>query len=124
MKKIVKLPEAELEIMLIIWEQEKNIKTEQIIEKLEGKKAWKKTTVLNFLARLVDRGFLEVKKQGRFNVYNPIINEQEYLEQESKTFLRKVFGNSIKKLVASLYNSKSISKKDLEELQCFIKEVK
>ncbi|MGD9567216.1 MAG: hypothetical protein AB7V48_02660 [Sedimentibacter sp.] len=38
---------------------------------------------MNFLSRLVDRGFLEITKQGRFNYYNPLICEDEYLQKEN-----------------------------------------
>lgn len=122
MNEFTKLPEAELEIMMIIWESGKDVTSDYIMEKLNGKKAWGRTTVLNFLTRLVDRGFLTMSKEGRFNLYSPVVAQQEYLEYESKTFLEKMYQNSVKKLVATLYNSKNISKDDLEELKRFIEE--
>ena len=122
MDEFAKLPEAELEIMMIIWESGKDVTSEYIMEKLNGKKSWGRTTVLNFLTRLVDRGFLAISKEGRFNLYSPIVAHQEYLEHESKSFLEKMYQNSVKKLVATLYNSKNISKDDLEELKRFIEE--
>ena len=122
MNEISKIPEAELEIMMIIWQYGENVTSEYIMEKLEGKKTWGRTTVLNFLTRLVDRGVLKISKEGRFNLYSPIVAQQEYLEHESKTFLEKMYHNSVKKLVATLYNSNSISKDDLEELKRFIEE--
>lgn len=122
MNEFTKLPEAELEIMMIIWKSGKDVTSDYIMEKLNGKKAWGRTTVLNFLTRLVDRGFLTMSKEGRFNLYLPVVAQQEYLEYESKTFLEKMYQNSVKKLVATLYNSKNISKDDLEELKRFIEE--
>jgi predicted transcriptional regulator len=122
MNEFTKLPEAELEIMMIIWESGQNVTSDYIMEKLNGKKTWGRTTVLNFLTRLVDRGFLTISKEGRFNIYSPLVAQQEYLEQESKSFLEKMYQNSVKKLVATLYNSKNISKDDLEELKRFIEE--
>lgn len=120
---IKRLPDSELEIMMIIWEADKPVSSTYIIEKLKGKKDWAHTTVLNFLARLVDRGFLETKKKGRFNYYNSIISEKDYLQKESKTFLEKMHKNSLKSLVASLYDGDAISKEDLEELSNFVDEV-
>jgi predicted transcriptional regulator len=123
METIKRLPDSELEIMMIIWEAGQQVSSTYIIEKLKGEKDWVHTTVLNFLSRLVDRGFLETSKQGRFNYYNPIISEKDYLQKESKTFLEKMHKNSLKSLVAALYDGEAISKEDLEELSNFVDEV-
>jgi predicted transcriptional regulator len=122
MNKIAKLPEAELEIIMIVWDLGENATSEQIMNRLEGRKSWERTTVLNFLSRLVDRGFLRLEKRGKINLYTPIISKCEYLEHASKSFLEKMYNNSVKKLVATLYNSQSISKEDLKELKRFIEE--
>lgn len=123
MKAIKRLPDSELEIMMVIWEACKPVSSAYIMEKLRGEKDWAHTTVLNFLSRLVDRGFLEISKHGRFNYYNPLIFEKEYLQKESKTFLEKMHKNSLKSLVASLYDGDAISKEDLEELSKYVDEV-
>lgn len=123
MNTIKRIPDSELEIMMIIWEANKPVSSTYIIEKLKGEKDWAHTTVLNFLARLEDRGFLEIKKKGRYNYYNPIISEKDYLQKESKSFLEKMHKNSLKSLVASLYDGDAISKEDLEELSNFVDEV-
>lgn len=121
---IQKLPEAELEIMLIIWEAQECINSEYIMEKLKGVREWKRTTVLNLLTRLCRRGFLECRKDGKVNVYTPLIQEKEYLDEESKNFFDKLHKSSLKSLIASLYDSKSVSEQDLRELEEFIKEAK
>lgn len=123
MENIKKLPDSELEIMMIIWEADKPVSSTYIIEKLKGEKDWVHTTVLNFLARLVDRGFLETKKKGRYNYYYTLINEKDYLQKESRSFLEKMHRNSLMSLVASLYDGDAISKEDLEELSNFVDEV-
>ncbi|MCL1820986.1 MAG: BlaI/MecI/CopY family transcriptional regulator [Oscillospiraceae bacterium] len=117
-----RLPDAELEIMKIIWRNGEGTTSAYIMEKLEGKKEWAVTTVLNFLARLADRGFVTVSKNGKTNIYSPIIEEEEYLKTESKSFLERLHGNSVKSLVASLYGGNAISNDDLEELKRYIDE--
>ena len=85
-------------------------------------KDWLKTTVLNFLTRLCDRGFLKCHKEGRFNIYESQVDKEDYLQRESKSFLKKMHHNSITSLIATLYDGNSISKDDLEELKKFIEE--
>ena len=117
-----RLPDAELEIMKVIWKCSGSATSAVIVQKLEGKKDWAVTTVLNFLARLVDRGFLTAQRSGKTNIYTPVIGEDEYLESESRFFLERLHENSLTSLVASLYSGKTISRGDLEELKRFIEE--
>jgi len=121
MSKIIKrLPDSELEIMMIIWESNEPVTSAYVSEKLKDKKEWKITSVLTFLARLVEKGFVASTRKGKINIYSAVISEQEYLESESKTFLEKLYGNSIITFVSSLYKSNAISDKDLAELRKFI----
>lgn len=118
-----KLPECELEIMMIIWSASKiPVTSDYIMEKLD--KTWSKTTVLNFLTRLCDRGFLSCEKDGRHNVYSPLVKKSDYRRKESKNFLKKLYNNSVTKLVATLVQSGDVSDDDLAELEKFIKETK
>ena len=117
-----RLPDSELEIMLLIWDAGIPVSSAYLMEKLTDKK-WAATTVLNFLARLVDRGFLKVEKQGRLNIYRSMIDEKEYIEAESRTFLEKLHKSSLKSFVAALYDGKTISNKEAEELKTYIDEL-
>ena len=117
---IKRLPDAELEVMQAIWALGGESTSAQIIARLEGKKDWAKTTVLNFLIRLTDRGFIATRRQGKGNIYTPVIDEETYLAAESASFLQRVHGNSITSLVTALYGGKAISNEDLDELQQFI----
>ena len=117
---IKRLPDSELEIMMIIWEANGPITSAHISEELKNKKEWKITSVLTFLARLTKKGFITSKREGKINIYSAVIEEQDYLENESKTFLAKLYGNSLTTFVTSLYKSNAISVKDLIELQQFI----
>ncbi len=117
-----KIPDSELDIMMIIWDADKGVTSDYIMQRIN--KDWTKTTLLNLLARLADRGAISVSKEGRHNLYKPLIDKNEYLQDESKSFLSKMYHNSLTGLVASLYDGKSITKNDLMELKKFIEEAK
>lgn len=121
-KKYARLPDAELEVMKTVWGANKPVPSSYIMKQLEGQKSWGLTTVLNLLSRLIERGFLECRKDGKFNIYTPVVDEKIYLENESKSFLERLHGNSLKSLVASLYDSDSLTEKDFEDLKQFIDE--
>lgn len=116
---IRRLPESELEIMLAIWQADAPVTSAYVAEKMTHHK-WANTTILNFLARLVDKGFLRRERQGKNNLYTPIIQEEAYLRQESRSFLQRLYGNSVKNMVAALYHDRTISQDDLQELREFL----
>lgn len=106
--------------MMVIWGADGPVTSAYVSEKLKDKKDWKITSVLTFLARLVEKGFLESRREGKINIYSPLVKEQDYLGNESRTILEKLYGNSLTTFVASLYRSNTISGDDLEELRRFI----
>lgn len=123
MKQIKRLPESELDIMMIIWESGGPVTSAYVMERLPKERKWANTTVLNFLARLVDRGFLDISKKGRINYYRPLIDENDYLYQESKSFLDRMHMGSLKNFVAALYDGSAVSKEELEKLKNYVEEV-
>ena len=123
-KKFKKLPDAELDIMKIIWswKNEIPITTSQIKEQLDTVRVLNISAVHTLLTRLVDRGFLKTFKQEKNRHYEPSIDESDYIAWENKSFLEKLNGNSITKFITRLYDDETITKEDLEELAAFIEE--
>lgn len=117
-----KLPETELEIMQAIWQEGRVLSTSEIKAKLEEHRQWNVSALQTLLNRLIDRGFLSSYKEKKNRYYTVLIKEEAYLAYENSLFLRKVNANSLTKLVASLYQSHSITDSDLDELAKFIEE--
>lgn len=117
---IKRLPDAELEVMMILWEASEPVTSAYVCEQLKDKRKWKVTSVLTFLARLVEKGFVSSTRQGKVNIYTAVVGEQDYLESEGRSFLEKLYGNSLTTFVSTLYRSNAISDDDLAELQRFI----
>ncbi len=120
MKITKKLPEAELEIMLVIWEANEAVTSDYIMTRLD--KDWTRPTLLKLLTRLCERGFLRCDKEGRHNIYTVQVPREDYVQEASGTLLQKLHHNSLTSLVASLYDGQKVSKADLEELKKFIDE--
>ncbi len=121
MKESLRLPDTELEIMKAIWETGETLSTSEIKSRLERNRPWNVSALQTLLNRLIDRGFLDSYKEGKNRFYTALVGEREYLAAENKSFLEKVNDCSVTKLVASLYDSHSISDADLDELAAFIR---
>ncbi len=120
MKDLPKLSEAELKIMMAIWNEENPVYLENIIESLKEEN-WAESTIRNFLARIIEKGYLETKKDGRKNIYYPLITE-DYINKESKGIISRLYDNSLKKFVVELYESDSLEYDDLVELKKYLDE--
>lgn len=115
-RSIRRLPDSELELMQIIWQKEPPVSRTEIEESLKNDHALAATTILTLLTRLCEKGFLQIEKQGRANLYTPLISQREYLASESRSLLDKLYGGSIKTFANALCDS-GISKEELLELR-------
>ena len=117
MKHLTRLPEAELTVMRAVWHLQWPAATGAIRARLEQERNWNLSALQTLLARLTERGFLAAGKEGRQNVYTPLVSEGEYLAFENAPFLK---GRGLPGLVATLYESHSIDREDLEQLRAFL----
>lgn len=115
-REIRSLPESELEIMQIIWHEAAPVSRMTIESVLHRTHPLAPTTILTMLTRLCDKGFLSLRKEGRTNLYEPLITEKEYLAVESRSFLDRLFHGSVAGFATALCDS-GVKKEELEELR-------
>jgi predicted transcriptional regulator len=104
--------------MQIIWDAKTSVTSSQLLEKLKSlDKDWRPTTVLTFLARLIEKGVLTSIRCGRSNMYSPLISHSKYRHSETRAFLDVVHEGSVTSFVATLYENDSLSESELDELK-------
>ncbi len=121
MKKIERLPESELEIMLILWHEGTPMTAGEITKKTSESHGWKTGTVHVLLERLSEREFVSCDKSGYKHLYTPLVTEAEYRKGEERTLMHRFFGGSAKNMIASLLNADGLSDEDLAELSAMLK---
>ena len=118
---IKRLPDAEFQVMKVVWNNAPPVTTLEIMDKLDDKD-WKPQTVLTMLVRLIEKGFLKSERVGRERNYTPAIREQDYMRVETGDFMKRYSGNSVGSLVKTLYDGKNLSPEDLKELKDWLAE--
>lgn len=116
MKQMKKLPDAEFDIMKVVWANEPPVTTSIIMEQLGNEKGWKAQTVISLMLRLAERGFLSTEKRGKERVYYPLISKDDYLKFETSNFMKQYHDNSFLDLVNTLYADKALTDSDIDEL--------
>ena len=122
MEKIKKLPDAEFDIMKVVWANEPPITTPVIMEQLGKDREWKIQTVVSLMLRLVERGFLRSEKHGKERSYFPLVSKEEYLKFETSNFIKQYHDSSLFNLINTLYNDKALTDEDIDELLKWAKE--
>lgn len=119
---LTKLPDAELQVMKALWSIKNPASTAQIRDKLQQERLWNLSALQTLLGRLVKKGFLSTEKQGKNRYYSYLVPEDKYMGEESRLYMQKLSGSSITDIVASLYESHTLTDYDLKELKEFIEE--
>ena len=121
MDNIKKLPDAEFEIMKVVWANEPPITTNIVMQQLGNERKWKAQTTISLLLRLVERGFLRTEKNGKERTYFPLISKEDYLEFETGNFIRQFHNNSLLNLVATFNGKNTLTDEDVDDLYQWVK---
>lgn len=118
-----RLPDAELEIMKVIWHNPCPISTSEVKKIIDNEtdNNWTQQTLQSLLNRLIAKGFIKKDKRGKEYIYTPLAEEKDYVEYESNEFLKKLHSNSVVGLMKALFDSKKISEEDIAELEKMFK---
>ena len=116
----ISISESEWMVMKIIWNEPP--KTLQDILSALKHTPWSTTTIQTYLARLVKKGALTTKRQGKGYLYYPAISESDCQLAESKFFLNRVYDGSLSQMVKGFVKSGYLSEDELSELKKLILE--
>ena len=114
----MKLSDAELEILEVLWTAGEPLNTAQIRSMLEENKSWERTTVLTLIQRLVKKGMLHQEKREVY-YYSPAVSREAYVKEETKNFVNKFFHGRSGNMAAALMADDDLTKEDIKELRDF-----
>lgn len=114
------ISEAELEVMQVLWKENRPMKIQEVLDFLAGT-GWKYNTVGTLLSRMEAKGAVSSKKEGRTIVYTPVLGEEEYKISRTRSFVEKLYNGSVKDLAVSLFKSDAMSEEDIEEIKKLFK---
>ena len=115
MKKLPQISEAEYEVMKIVWKYTP-INTNEITEKLLKTTAWSPKTIQTLIKRLVTKGALTYEKHSRVFVYTPLVDKDEYIGQESHSFLERYYDGDITAMLSAYIEDDKLSEIEINTL--------
>ncbi len=119
MKLLPQISEAEFEVMKVIWKHAP-ISTNEITEKLIQTTTWSPKTIQTLIKRLVTKGVLSYEKQSRVFVYTPLVEEKEYIGQESRSFLERFYDGDITAMLSAYIEDDKLSESEIDTLRSLL----
>lgn len=119
MKTLPQISEAEFEVMKIVW-KDAPISTNEITDRLVKTTSWSPKTIQTLIKRLVNKGALSYEKQSRMFVYTPLVDETEYIGQESSSFLRRFYGGRLASMVCAYLENDRLSQEEIHTLRALL----
>ena len=115
----VELTEAEWSVIKAVWETEP-CTAPVIQEKLLKPTGWHYSTVRTLMDRMVAKGVLAAKKEGKLTIYTSVLTRAEAQRGELFYALKHAFNGALTPMVQCLLDTKEISRAELGELKKII----
>lgn len=115
------LSAAEEQVMLAVWACRAPVTRREIDQKLRAK-GWAPATVLNFLYRLEEKGWVKRGKEQNHNTYIPVITCRAYRVWSMRERLDVLFDGSLADAVYALVSESGCGQSELEQAMRVLEE--
>ncbi len=118
------ISDAEAQVMEVLW-SEQPLSAEEVAERLAGRPDgpdWQLSTVKTLLGRLMTKQAVAADKVGRRFLYRPVLQRQDWVAQQSRSLLDRLFGGQLAPLVAQFSSQRKLTPEDRAALEKLLKE--
>ena len=106
-------------IMKIVWDAPQDIAVQDVITQLNERfqKDYARTTVVTFLGKMADKGYLNTYRKGRQAFVHPICDEAVYTRGIIKHDADFWFDGDSFKLMSALCSEKKLTKEEVDKIK-------
>jgi BlaI family penicillinase repressor len=112
----LQITEAEWEVMLSVWEAEDQTAGE-IIARTESLQDRSHRTIRTLLARLVEKGAVEVHVEGSRHLYRAAVTRNACVRSAARSFSERFFAGNLQSLLMHFVENETLSSEELAELK-------
>ncbi|OJJ21548.1 penicillinase repressor [marine bacterium AO1-C] len=110
----IELTKAEEKVMKILWSIKKGAIRDVVARYEEPKPAY--TTVATIMKILEGKKIVGRRPVANSHEYFPLVEKSDYTQGFMKSFMKKYFSNSFKRLVSEFSSKEELSTEEMEEL--------
>jgi predicted transcriptional regulator len=113
------LSEAQTEIMNVVWGYGE-VTLAQVCAALADRRALARNTVQTQMTRLVEKGWLLHRSEGKAFYYRPTVPQEAARSRVVQRLLDAVFGGSAEGLVMTLLDGRRLSREEADRIRALI----
>lgn len=110
------ISEAEWEVMRIVWTLGE-IHTGDVIEQLQAKKNWSESTIKTLMGRLVKKGLLQTRKDGRRFVYSATVTQVQMMIKVTNELMSHMCDMHKGQVLIEILKNMPLSKRDITTIE-------
>ena len=113
------LAKSELEVAQVVWKLGE-ARVREVVDALAAADPEKKLdfwTVQTYLRRLKAKGYLRTRREGRADVYLPVVRQTSVLRDMVNDFVNRLFDGEALPLVHHLIDDRGLSAAEIDQLQ-------
>ena len=118
----MQISEAESVVMDVLWRRHP-LGAEDVVLALADRQDWQEATIKTLLNRLLNKGAIAAEKEGRRYLYSPLLRREDWVLEESRGLLDRLFDGRVAPLVAHFSEQRKLSRKDIAELRKLLEEL-
>ena len=118
----MQISEAESVVMDVVWRRHP-LGAEDVVAELADSQHWQEATIKTLLNRLLNKGAIAAEKEGRRYLYSPRLKREDWVLEESRGLLDRLFDGRVAPLVAHFSEQRKLSRKDIAELRKLLEEL-
>lgn len=117
------LPSAELEVLRVLWDHGAST-VRQVLDRLHAQgREIAYTTVLTFLTRLEQKGFVRSDKSGVAYVYSPTVTRRSVSKSRLRTLLEELYDGAAAPLVLQLMKEEQFTPDEIQQFQDLVQSI-
>jgi len=117
------LTSAEWQVMECLWDLG-SASGREAVEDLARRVGWSRSTVLTMLRRMTEKGLIRKTEGADAARYAPAFPREQAVEQETSSFLDRVYHGSISLMMSAMTEHQKLSKEEIARLTAILEEAK
>ena len=117
----VSLTPTEWNLMECLWEDSPRT-GRQATEYMEQSMGWSRSTTLTLLRRMTEKGLIRCFEVDGMKVYEPLIRREDAAQQETGSFLNRVYKGSVSLMVSAITQKQQLSREEIDELYAILRQ--
>ena len=116
----MKISEAESKVLEVFWSAQGPLSADDVVAAMDNDRDWSAGTIRTLPDPAREKEALAATPDGRRYLYRSLIRREDYVHEQSRNLIDKLFGGRIAPFVTQFSERQDLSRDEVEELKRLI----